>query len=930
MRKKKYMAMLLTAVMLLGTACGKSEDVVSIAPEPILEPSVLEAGAAENENMTEEKKEEKKVNYAKLFASIERKDSYKNLLYNNPLITQEYGADPYALVYDDTLYIYMTQDEYMYEADKSIKENNYSNIKSIRVISTKDMVNWTDCGDVHVAYSAVGAKWAKNSWAPAVAWKNIDGKDQFFLYFADGGGGIGVLRGDSPLGPFEDPIGKGLIRRDMPNCGNVLWLFDPAVLVDDDGRAYLYFGGGVPEGQAEHPHTGRCVELGDDMISIKGEPVEIDAPYLFEDSGIHKFNNKYYYTYCNNWTGEENRKNYGFGIADIAMMESDSPLGPFTYKEVILDNPNKPFGISSNNHHCVFNFRNQWYITYHTRTLERDMGVEKGYRSTFINKVNIKEDGSIGHIKMNYDGAEQSGYVNPYEVINATTFSHQAGLTTAPANVEAKKYGSGTQLLTGIDDGDYFRVKGVDFKFKEADKLTVTLRKSAEVDENCAIEVRSKSFRGDVLCYIPVGELLADENIFDEFEFKSYTIDLKTAPKEVTDLYFTFAGSGYQLLDWQFSGTESNWYESMVDDSLTSVGNNGRLQKVWAKLAAGDTVNVAFIGGSITEGAGAAKLTESYADRVAAKLSAEFPKAKINYVNAGLGGTPSALGVMRYNRDVVEKIDGDIDLLFIEFSVNDYQEATDGRAFESLIKEAMLSSENTAVALVYSVFKSKWNMQDNYIPMGELYGLPMVSVKDGTKEAFEAGKLTDEEYFSDEFHPTSYGHEIMADCVWNMLTKAAAEPIEAIAPIPEKEVKGADFMGMKLISSSDTRVAKIKAGGFSDKDTESHIYMRGGHITFPENWKHTAGSDGADFEMEINCAHLLINYKKNGNADKAGAVDVYVDGGLVKTIESFENGGWNQSCADLIIDGKEAAAHKVELKLKDSAKDFTVFAFAYN
>ena len=60
--------------------------------------------------------------------------------------------------------------------------------------------------------------------------------------------------------------------------------------MDDDGRAYLYFGGGVPEGQAANPGTARVVELGEDMISIAGEPVIIDAPYVFEDSGIHKYN----------------------------------------------------------------------------------------------------------------------------------------------------------------------------------------------------------------------------------------------------------------------------------------------------------------------------------------------------------------------------------------------------------------------------------------------------------------------------------------------------------------------------------------------------------------------------------------------------------------------------------------------------------------
>ena len=115
------------------------------------------------------------------------------------------------------------------------------------------------------------------------------------------GAGIGVLTADSPTGPWTDPIGKGLITRQVPNCANVLWLFDPAVLVDDDGTGYLYFGGGVPEGKAADPGNARVVKLGDDMISLAGDPVKVNAPYLFEDSGIHKYKDKYYYTYCSNW-----------------------------------------------------------------------------------------------------------------------------------------------------------------------------------------------------------------------------------------------------------------------------------------------------------------------------------------------------------------------------------------------------------------------------------------------------------------------------------------------------------------------------------------------------------------------------------------------------------------------------------------------------
>ena len=86
------------------------------------------------------------------------------------------------------------------------------------------------------------------------------------------------------------------------------WLFDPAVLVDDDGTGYLYYGGGIPGGdnasqyQKNYPGTARVVRLADNMVQLAGNAVTINAPGLFEDSGIHKKNGKYYYTYCSNFS----------------------------------------------------------------------------------------------------------------------------------------------------------------------------------------------------------------------------------------------------------------------------------------------------------------------------------------------------------------------------------------------------------------------------------------------------------------------------------------------------------------------------------------------------------------------------------------------------------------------------------------------------
>ena len=202
----------------------------------------------------------------------------------NPVVAHKYGADPAVLVYGDTLYLYTTNDMQQFEFTQGRKDNGYDKINTLNVFSTKDLVNWTDCGEIAVAgrnNPNGAAKWANNSWAPAVCWKNINGKDKFFIYFADSGNGIGVISGDSPVGPFEDPINAPLISRQTPTCAKINWLFDPAVMVDADGKGYLYFGGGHDPETYEHPKNARCVALADDMVSIIGEPQMIDAPFLF-------------------------------------------------------------------------------------------------------------------------------------------------------------------------------------------------------------------------------------------------------------------------------------------------------------------------------------------------------------------------------------------------------------------------------------------------------------------------------------------------------------------------------------------------------------------------------------------------------------------------------------------------------------------------
>lgn len=479
------------------------------------------------------------------FEDITLAKTLKKVGENNPLMTQRFGADPYVIVYKDRVYVYMTGDTLEYDEKQNIKNNTYGKINTINVLSSEGLVNWTDHGSIYAAGYKGASKWGNNSWAPAVAYKEINGEMKFFLYFANGGNGIGVLTADSPVGPFTDPLDKALISRETPNCDTVTWLFDPAVLVDDDGRAYLYFGGGIPNGQEKYPGTGRVVELGEDMISLVGIPQALEIPYLFEDSGINKIGDTYYYSYCSNWNvPTEEVKNLKFESAEIVYMTSENPMGPFTLQGSILKNPGKFFGCYGNNHHCLFEFHHKWYIAYHTQMMEQRMGVSGGYRSTFINEVTVNEDGSISPITGTIRGVEATKALNPYERVEAETMATMGGINTIQQGQYSKYYGAGNMAVCDIETGDWMALSYVNFGEEGASSYTASV-KVVEGQEG-AIQIRKDALDGEVIGYL---EIQPDM----EGEYKELSAELLSRVKGIHDLFFIFYGEGYYLDYWYFS-----------------------------------------------------------------------------------------------------------------------------------------------------------------------------------------------------------------------------------------------------------------------------------------------------------------------------------------------------------------------------------------
>ncbi|NLP26455.1 MAG: family 43 glycosylhydrolase [Clostridiales bacterium] len=460
-----------------------------------------------------------------MFSSVNLAPGYKSPENNNPLYTQRFGADPGVLVYNDRVYVYTTNDVLQYDNNGKLIDNNYSDVNKINCISSADMVNWTDHGPIPVAGPSGASTWASQSWAPTAAHKKINGKDKFFLYYCNNASGIGVLSSDSPTGPWVDPIGKPLVSRQTPNA-NVTWLFDPAILVDDDGTGYLYFGGGVPEGQDANPKTARVVRLGDDMISLSGTPQVIDAPYMFEDSGINKIGDTYYYSYCTNWNTGGN--NLGIGNGQLAYMTSNSPMGPFTYRGIMFVNQGTFFGLHGNNHHTIAEFKGQLYLFYHARAVEAAAGLTGNYRSPQIDKVTIKPDGTFESVIGTMKGVSQVQTLNPYQTVQAETIYRQGGndvLGLGDTIVKTKK-------------GSWMGVRGAAFT-NGTKSITVRVKSST----NAGIKICTGSEDGTVVGYVDVP---ATGGSF---------VDITSGISDISgtkDVYFIFSGD-MEIDSWSFN-----------------------------------------------------------------------------------------------------------------------------------------------------------------------------------------------------------------------------------------------------------------------------------------------------------------------------------------------------------------------------------------
>ena len=280
----------------------------------------------------------------------------------NPIIRDQYTADPTARVFNGRMYLYPSHDI----VSPVEPEKKWFSMEDYHVFSSDNLTDWTDHG-VIVTQNKV--PWVQRDsyamWAPDCVEK--DGRYYFYFPAAPRGKerkgfGVGVAVAQHPEGPF------------MPMWRPIEGLhgIDPCVLIDPkDGKAYIYWAG-----------MGMWMaRLKDNMMELDSEPQQLqklpegfkEGPFVFSRGG------KYYYTFP--WVRDSTET--------LAYAMGDSPMGPFEFKGVIMDE--SPVACWTN-HHSIVEYCGQWYLFYHHNDYSPNFDK---LRSARCDRLYFNADGTI-------------------------------------------------------------------------------------------------------------------------------------------------------------------------------------------------------------------------------------------------------------------------------------------------------------------------------------------------------------------------------------------------------------------------------------------------------------------------------------------------------------------------------------------------------
>ena len=336
-------------------------------------------------------------------------------------------------------------------------------------------------------------------------------------------------------------------------------------------------------------------------------------------------------------------------------------------------------------------------------------------------------------------------------------------------------------------------------------------------------------------------------------------------------------------------------------------GDLTRLAKVMRKAQAGEEITVATIGGSITEGYSSTTFGNCYATIFYSWWESCFPETKVNYINAGIGGTPSYLGVHRVKQDV---LDHNPDVVIVEFSVNDGADNFYKKSYDNLVRKIMLSENEPAVMLVFTTQEDGTNAQDNDALIGFKYRLPMISYGNAVLPAIEAKEFTWDDISPDNVHPNDRGHAIIGELLYTYLNDVYSrldEIPEEVTPFDFSSLTKESYLNADMLGPDE--ITPAQAGSFKEARINSY---------YTKNWHTATGEEALIFE-NVEAANIGICFQRTTDGTY-GQYDVYVDGELVKTLDGDFKNGWGSAIESVeVYTSDEPALHTIEIRKNPEA-----------
>ena len=472
----------------------------------------------------------------------------------NPIIRDQFTADPTARVFNGKVYLYPSHDILPPEGQRK----DWFCMEDYHVFSSENLTDWTDHG---VIVSQDKVPWVRpnsySMWAPDCICRN--GKYYFFFPSApaDGRGfGIGVAVADKPEGPFTpmpEPI-KGIAG------------IDPCVLQASDGNAYIFWG------------AGRCAKLKENMTELADDtPKEkvkwgdrefemygvnclkdlpnrqAEGPFAFERGGY------YYLTYP--YVREKTE------VLGYAM--SKNPMGPYEYKGLIMaEHANGCW----TNHHSIVDYQGQWYLFYHHNDFSpRD----DKRRSVCIEKLYFNSDGTIQEVKPTMRGV---GINKATEKIEIDRYS-EAGSDVTTQLIDTLNTFRGFQA-TLQKKGSWLRYNDIDFAPITDGYAVIGMK----VSDNTSLYIREKTATGKVIAKV-TATVKSENGPFRRDmsgQWLTLTAPLEYTPKGVTDLVVTNEGGATIDVDWvQFKNRPK--YFSPVTSPVANPDEQGFIRR-WMLL----------------------------------------------------------------------------------------------------------------------------------------------------------------------------------------------------------------------------------------------------------------------------------------------------------------------------------------------------------